>query len=308
VAAHQQVGDFKVVEVNGALVKNGGNVASYFCTPEGRVLHAVTGPVPAESLLAEAQWALDVWGEMAEYPPRQQPAVAALAHYNALAGMHAPEAAQGWNSGRRSSREGQIHDLLARRPLPLLSDVFEEVFEGILRQRVSDAGPRLDSAERGLMLAEQTGKPVLFILHNDRENARFAEQWRRRMGPYLGARSPLGTLLKSYVVIVLPLDDMPALSHVLNQPPFRAPTRETPLFVIADSAGRQLDAAAGWEAKEELTHHLGAGLVAALRERTPPMPELRRIIRFLQKIDRNLANEAVQLVSQPDKKPLADGA
>ena len=31
----------------GVLAKNGGNVASYFCTPDGRVIHAVTGPVPA---------------------------------------------------------------------------------------------------------------------------------------------------------------------------------------------------------------------------------------------------------------------
>ena len=57
---------------------------------------------------------------------------------------------------------------------------------------VSDAAPRLESAERGLMLAEQTGKPVLFVLHDEQENSRFYEQWRRRMGPHLGARASLG--------------------------------------------------------------------------------------------------------------------
>ena len=67
VAAHQQVGDFRVVDVNGRLEKNGGNVASYFCTPDGRVIHAVTGPVSAEQLLHEARWALDVYDELRDY-------------------------------------------------------------------------------------------------------------------------------------------------------------------------------------------------------------------------------------------------
>jgi hypothetical protein len=36
VAAHQQAGSFEVVNQARVLVKNGGNVASYFCTPDGR--------------------------------------------------------------------------------------------------------------------------------------------------------------------------------------------------------------------------------------------------------------------------------
>ena len=44
VSAFQKVATFQIV--NGAQ-KQGGNVASYFCTPEGRVLHAIAGPVDA---------------------------------------------------------------------------------------------------------------------------------------------------------------------------------------------------------------------------------------------------------------------
>jgi hypothetical protein len=55
------MGDFEVVNVNGRLQKNGGNVASYFCTPEGRVIHAVGRPVQPEKLLQEARWALDTY-------------------------------------------------------------------------------------------------------------------------------------------------------------------------------------------------------------------------------------------------------
>lgn len=55
VASFQKVGTFKIV--GGA--KQGGNVASYFCAPDGRVLHAVAGPVDAATLLREATWVVD---------------------------------------------------------------------------------------------------------------------------------------------------------------------------------------------------------------------------------------------------------
>ena len=56
VSAYQKVGTFRVV--NGQ--KQGGNVASYFCRPNGTVLHAVAGPVNAETFLAEARWAVEL--------------------------------------------------------------------------------------------------------------------------------------------------------------------------------------------------------------------------------------------------------
>jgi hypothetical protein len=55
-AGFQKVGTFKIV--NG--VKTGGNVATYFCTADGRVLHAIAGPVDGRTLLAEGKWVLDI--------------------------------------------------------------------------------------------------------------------------------------------------------------------------------------------------------------------------------------------------------
>ena len=55
VSAFQKVGTFRIV--GGA--KQGGNVASYFCAPDGRVLHVVAGPVNAPTLLREAKWVVD---------------------------------------------------------------------------------------------------------------------------------------------------------------------------------------------------------------------------------------------------------
>ena len=55
VAAFQRVGTFKIV----GKAKQGGNVACYFCAPDGRVLHAVAGPVDAPTFLREAKWIVE---------------------------------------------------------------------------------------------------------------------------------------------------------------------------------------------------------------------------------------------------------
>src|SRR5262249_49508139 len=57
VSSFQKVGTFRIVNEQ----KQGGNVAVYFCTPGGRVLHAVAGPVPPATLLKEARWVITTW-------------------------------------------------------------------------------------------------------------------------------------------------------------------------------------------------------------------------------------------------------
>jgi len=54
-SAFQKVGTFKVV--NGQ--KQGGNVAAYFCAPDGRILHVVAGPVDGPTMLREARWVVE---------------------------------------------------------------------------------------------------------------------------------------------------------------------------------------------------------------------------------------------------------
>jgi len=55
VSSFQKVATFRIVGAQ----KQGGNVASYFCAPDGRVLHVVAGPVNAPTLLREAQWVVE---------------------------------------------------------------------------------------------------------------------------------------------------------------------------------------------------------------------------------------------------------
>jgi hypothetical protein len=55
-SSFQKVATFHIV--NGRQ-KQGGNVASYFCAPDGRVLHVVAGPVDSGTLLREAKWVVE---------------------------------------------------------------------------------------------------------------------------------------------------------------------------------------------------------------------------------------------------------
>jgi hypothetical protein len=52
VSSFQKVATFKIVGKQ----KQGGNVATYFCAPDGRVLHCIAGPVDAQTFLREAKW------------------------------------------------------------------------------------------------------------------------------------------------------------------------------------------------------------------------------------------------------------
>jgi hypothetical protein len=55
VSSFQKVATFRIV----GRQKQGGNVATYFCAPDGRVLHCIAGPVNAATMLAEARWVVD---------------------------------------------------------------------------------------------------------------------------------------------------------------------------------------------------------------------------------------------------------
>ena len=54
-SSFQKVATFKIVGGQ----KQGGNVASYFCAPDGRVLHVIAGPVNADTMLREAKWVVE---------------------------------------------------------------------------------------------------------------------------------------------------------------------------------------------------------------------------------------------------------
>jgi hypothetical protein len=159
VASYQKISTFTLAQGG---QKQGGNVASYFCTPDGRVLHAVAGPVSGAKLLEEARWAEEMWKLVELRDLRtfmQHQTLFRKVHLERLAAQHglhwsakqlppleslsatAPiggPKVEAWLN-RSGDTQGKVHLLLAAYPLPKLGRVYETVFRSILNQELSTA-------------------------------------------------------------------------------------------------------------------------------------------------------------------------
>jgi hypothetical protein len=80
VSAWRKVGTFQVVQVNGkAAIRQGGNIAVYFCTPDLEVVNVIAGPVNRDTFLREAKWAVETFAAaMASSKGYREPLVAAI--------------------------------------------------------------------------------------------------------------------------------------------------------------------------------------------------------------------------------------
>jgi hypothetical protein len=137
VSTYQKVGTFTL---NGTR-KQGGNVASYFCTPDGRVLHAVAGPVDARALLREARWATDLAKLALLENPKDDLQLRTFfwnAHAQRLRQEHNLDLTNGQASGNLNT-QGRVHLILAAAPLAPLDRVYKLVFEKVLGEKVSTA-------------------------------------------------------------------------------------------------------------------------------------------------------------------------
>jgi len=143
------VGDFTATKVDGKVQKNGGNVAGYFCTPEGYVLNAVVGPVSAQKLLSEAQWAVRVEDQLrgGKRDWRHDAQLVAAAH-QAQAG-------------------DRVHGLLAQLPLEPLPKVQAAVFTGLGNEKIADNRYGVLTAAAGLEKANKEGLPILLVFYAD---------------------------------------------------------------------------------------------------------------------------------------------
>ncbi len=255
--------------MGGRVNKNGGNVASHFLTADGRVIHSVTGPVSAKVLLDEAKWAIEMYAAARAKTPSE------LGHHVAWSHQQAS-----WSPV--SNQDRKVHELLMNRPLPHLTEVYEEIFEKILGQRVSEAGPRLVQAEARLKYAKRSGRPILFVMHDK-------GGW---SSPNLNPL--LSQIMGEYVVIVMPLREGPALSQLTKQPPFEASGSARPLFVVARSDCKQISSVAGWN-YQQLSAALAEGWIDALEAHPPNIRTLVRAQRVLRKVSPASADRAREL-------------
>lgn len=141
--------------VNGQ--KQGGNVASYFCRPDGTVIHAVAGPVGADDFLREARWAVEA-DKLADTHADDDPAryraalrLAHLARLNDDSDVRLPTNLLPRVTGsfpprsrvlrfppvERAGNAAKVHALLAAYPAPKLSDLYPIVWEDVLNEKVS---------------------------------------------------------------------------------------------------------------------------------------------------------------------------
>jgi hypothetical protein len=153
VSAFQKVATF---QINGGQ-KQGGNVAAYFCTPAGQVLHAVAGPVDADTFLREARWANEThqMAQLEAQTPAQLQTLFRRAHLDRLLREHGvrmmpstlprPDAVNSrlleqvvdCNAHLRLSNQGKVHLLLGVGPVVPLGHVYRVVFERVLGEKIS---------------------------------------------------------------------------------------------------------------------------------------------------------------------------
>lgn len=209
-----------------------------------------------------------------------------------------------WRHGR--SRPQRVHQLLASQPLAPIAMVYEEIFGHILGQKISKAAPNLALAARQLELAEKSGRPLLFMIHREHDNSRGYEQLLERVTNTQLHGVPLRALVREHVVVVLPLKELPALSHQLERPPFEAPDRGTPLFVLARSDGEQVGAVTGWHNHEDLMNGLANSLIDYLGTQQTAITTLRRVQRLLGKIDPVYIEDLRQLILRETERMKAE--
>jgi hypothetical protein len=157
VTAYQKVGTFRVNLSNGQ--KQGGNVATYFCLPDGAVLHAIAGPVNAERFMQEARFAVETH-KLAAANARNDPFKYRLtvraSHYDklrdesgvqyppaALPGLRhadtATEAPLALRQFSRAGNPGKVSALLTAYPLARLETLYPIVWEQVLNEKLSAA-------------------------------------------------------------------------------------------------------------------------------------------------------------------------
>jgi hypothetical protein len=150
VSASQKVGTFRVV--NGQ--KQGGNVASYFCRPDGTVIHAIPGKVDAQLFLAEARFAVEL-DKLAhlngEKSTLKQKLTVADGHTKRLK-TETALTKHGWNQVElmptvdrqllayaHLGQQQQVSAILMQSPLPKLELLYPVVWEKILNERLNVA-------------------------------------------------------------------------------------------------------------------------------------------------------------------------
>jgi hypothetical protein len=130
VATHMKVGTFQIVGGR----KVGGNVASYFCLPDGSVVHAVAGPSNGSAFLNEARWA---WETRRSALTLSTDLVSGQVDSARLRSEVKKAHQERYFAASVVTQQTQVHWLLATRPLARIDEVYPTVWQEILREKLS---------------------------------------------------------------------------------------------------------------------------------------------------------------------------
>jgi hypothetical protein len=317
--------------------RNGGNVASYFCTPAGRVIHAVGKNVDGNRLLAEARWALDLHHRLQEEAPdnlKRQIQIVEEAHlaklgatrddFLAMASKELPAAMQDYGHkirdlrmkmyGRRYAPRydrqspppspevearyraanklhgAAAHQLLAAQPMAYFSETRERMFEKLSGEEFNHDRWRIYSAAEGLATAREKGLPVMLVLYqgHGKDKAEFDDDAKHFFGDVCQDRR-VAAALDSFVVVVIPLRELAALSSLADIPLYNLSSTSTPIVILTSPTAEKLAELNGrvqaeffaqrlWPVLNE-TRVAHADVLAEQGEKTDALKTLRVVLR-----------------------------
>ena len=291
IATYHQIGDFEVVNVNGKLQKNGGNVASYFCTPDGRVIHVTAKPISAEQLLKQATWAVETYQEVSTAAPgnlRAQWKLVEQAHLGRLQGnilefesqvkAEMPRAQKDYHDKIRAQYEhpgkkrppepalviarrraaqrlggDRAHQIMAAQPLAPFREIYREVFEKLTNERVIENRGTVYAAAEGLRRAQENGLPILLVIYDGHGEDK--DEWdskTKELVKDVFYTPQVAPALRHYITIFIPKRQLAALSNLADLPVYALTEKSSPLLITTDSLGEQMGTSYGSISPENL--------------------------------------------------------
>ena len=268
-------------------------MASYFCTPDGRVIHVTAKPISADQLLREATWAVKTYSDALTTAPKNLLAQRKLVEQAHLVTLHEevssfqsrvkaemPRASQDYydkmhrdRAGRKRPPEPAIvvarrraaqqlggdraHQLMAAQPLAPFTEVYREVFEKLTNERVIENRGIVYAAAEGLKQARENGRPILLVLYEGHGD--YKDEWDDKTKDLVQDvfyTPRVAPVLRQYITIFIPKRQLAALSNLADLPVYAVGQKSSPLLITANSRGEQVGMSYGSITPEQLASQL----------------------------------------------------
>ncbi len=145
-------------------------------------------------------------------------------------------------------------------------------------------------ADRLLAQAKEEHRPVLFVVHDERDDDRGLERWEQFVSWPSPFRHSLRQIVEDFVVVPVSKQETHSLSQRLGNVSFPAPHDGSPQLVIAHSDGQQFASLTDAVDRQQLTRALAEGWVSQANAHRPSLERLRQAESVLAGIDPKLVD------------------